>query len=280
MDESKVRTATLILDSYGMDVSVYDASFLSDTIKRRVIALGLRSASEYLESMKADPEEASRLRDALRISYSRFFRDPLAFAVLERIVLPDLMCRKPEGGEIRVWSAGCASGQEAYSIAILLDEAVRNSAKPLRYRIFATDIREESVDAARTGVFALDELGDVRQKYLETCFARNGDSFSVVSRLRRCIDFSVHDLLDRNVSHPPESIFGDFDVVFCSNILYYYRGELRNLILESLSRSLSESGVLFTDAAEKLFLSGHASFQPLDPTVPAFVKRKRRIVSK
>ena len=280
MDESTVQISTLLSDTYGMDVSVYDASFLRDTLKHRVEALGLSDANDYPESLETDPEEASRLGEALRISYSRFFRDPLAFAVLECKVLPDLLSRKPEGGEIRVWSAGCASGQEAYSIAILLDEAVRGSSKSLRYHIFATDIRPESVASAASGRFTREDLRDVRLKHLESCFDRQGDTYSVAPRLKRHMDFSVHDLLDQNATHPPESIFGDFDVVFCSNVLYYYREELRTRILERLARSLAGSGVLFTDATEMSFLSTHPSFRPLDLVAPVFAKSKHRALAK
>ncbi len=280
MDEISVRTATLLQVIHGMDVSAYDPSFFRATLERRSDDLGLADSSAYPECLKDDPEEAARLDEALRISYSRFFRDPLSFAMLECRVLPELLARKPEGGEIRVWSAGCASGQEAYSIAILLDEAIRTSRKSLRYHIFATDANEACVASAREGLFTPDDLKDVKLGQLETCFDRVGGAYSVVPRLRQYIDFSVHDLLDRTATHPPDSIYGDFDVVFCSNVLYYYRNVFRTLILERLSRSLSASGVLFTDATEKSFLSGHASFHPLDPAAPVFVKRAHRFTSK
>ena len=191
--------------------------------------------------------------------YSEFFRDTLTFAVIERIVLPSLLNKKKDSGrkEIRIWSAACAAGQEAYSLAILLEGLKNRRSEYPDYRIFATDICEERIGEARAALFNPESLNNVRLKHLDTCFIRQGHKYLVRPEFRENIDFSVFDLLDGNLSCPPSSIFGDFDIIFCCNLLIYYKTEPRKVILDKIAGTLAAGGYIVTDETEREILIGN-----------------------
>jgi chemotaxis protein methyltransferase CheR len=142
-------------------------------------------------------------------------------------------------------------GQEAYSIAILLDELAVTRGRPMSFRIFATDWSEHELAAARAGVYDEATLQNVRLKHLCRYFTRHDETYHIVPGLRDYVDFSFHDLLDRRRASPTASIYGDFDVVFCNNLLFYYRPDARQYILTQLYRALSPQGYLVTGEAER-----------------------------
>jgi chemotaxis protein methyltransferase CheR len=211
----------------------------------------------------------------MSIAYSEFFRNQLTFALLEQLILPGILTEieKNGRGEIRVWSAGCAAGQEAYSIAILLDElsASRNN-HAVSFRIFATDRFEPSLEAARQGVYDSAAVRNVRQKHIQKYFTREGDTFRIVDSLKKQVDFSVHDLLDQRLGCPSESIYGDFDLAFCGNLLFYYRPDIRHFILNKMCHCMTPGGYLVTGEAEREIVSQHACFKAIVPPTAVFKK--------
>jgi chemotaxis methyl-accepting protein methylase len=237
----------------GKDISRYDESFLSKSLEKRLAATTCPTVADYCEYLSRHDGEAEQFFRSLNITYSEFFRNPLTFAVLEQRVLPGLIEEKQESGtaEIRVWSAGCAAGQESYSVAILLDELLTARKSPLSFRIFATDISEKCLEFARRGMYDATAVQNVRLKHLQSCFEANNKSYSVARRLRDRIDFSSYDLLDERSTSPPGSIYGDFDLVFCSNLLFYYKPEVRQFIINKVCHSLSYGGYLVTGEAER-----------------------------
>jgi chemotaxis methyl-accepting protein methylase len=242
--------------SHGFDISRYEDAFLRTTISRRLAASGSTTLATYGEYLVNSASEAGRLLRSLRIDHSEFFRNPLTFTVIEQLVLPALVEKnKKSGGEIRVWSAGCAGGQEAWSLAILLGEL----AGPVPYRIFATDLSDP--DVARAGVYSAEAVGNVRTRHLTRYFSRQGESFSIVPRLRERVDFSAYDLLDSSSASPAASIYGGFDIILCCNVLFYYRPEARQRILDKVSRALSPGGYFVTGEAEKAMVAGHREFR-------------------
>lgn len=265
-----------ILDSmrgYGRDISVYDESFLKMTIEKRLNMTGAGDADGYCLLLKESRTEAGAFCDALRITYSCFFREPLSFALIERL-LPALIESKAEGSEIRVWSAGCAGGQEAYSIAILLHENIAAAGRRVRYRIFATDISGEALRIAQEGAYSLAAVKDVRMGQAQKYFIRSGDVYRAAPLLKENICFSEYDLLDRGSAHPPESIYGGFDIVFCRNVMLYYRASLRNFMMEKLARSLADGGILVAGEAERSFAARTAGLDELFPSAAVFKKQK------
>lgn len=239
--------------TYGKDLSIFDDAFLTKSLERRMLATDVKK-QDYGMYLQANSDEAEMLTASFNITYSQFFRNSLTFAVLEQLVLPHLLSKKPEGGEIRVWSAGCSTGQEAYSIGILLDEMVRASSKPMRFRIFATDLSTEALDIAREGVYDEEGIANLKLKHLKKYFAKDTESYAVDPGLKQKIDFSEYDLMDQYSINPPDSIFGDFDIIFCCNLLFYYRMDVRRAIVNKLKRSISDHGYLVTGEAEAIFM--------------------------
>jgi len=167
------------------------------------------------ERLVRDRTEAETFHSLLHVGYSTFFRDPLTFALLETRVLPELIEKGSQNGcsGLRIWSAGCAAGQEAWSVAILLDELTASPDRYVGWRIFGTDLSEPDLVLARAGVYCAADLGNVRLRHLDTCFTRQGDGFAVAARLREHVEFAAYNLLDTANACPPISIFGEFDLV-------------------------------------------------------------------
>ena len=263
---------------HSLDVSVYDKSFLTKSLNRRQKATASESAASYLERLSEDRVEAEVFFRSLTITYSEFFRDPLAFALLDQVILPGLLVEKQKAGraELRIWSAGCAAGQEAWSVAILLDELATVQGKPLAYRIFATDRSEAELARARSGVYSTAALGNVRLRQLEGCFSRQGDSYTIAPRFRDRVDFSTYNLLEPHFSSPSASIYGDFDLVICSNVLLYYRPEMRRFILDKMRHILAAGGYLITGKTERQIVENAGGLKAVGPHVSIFQSITRR----
>ena len=255
--------------SHGKDLSLYDSLFLEGVLKNRRTVLGLADLEGYMRYMEVNGLEVDSLMQALTVTYSQFFRDPFTFSLLQQSILPMLRNRKPDT-ELRIWSAGCAGGQEAYSLAILLEDAIAIENKPIRYRIFATDISSSALYMGRQGKYCEDAVQNLTLRQIHDYFTKEGGDFSVNLRLQKQIDFSVYDLLDSSTAYPPQSIFGDFDLIFCSNLLFYYQPEIRVTILRKLTKALSAAGYLVTSETERGFVQGIHELSMVKPESTVF----------
>ncbi len=244
---------------YELELDMYDQSFLEKSIEKRMQETRCDSPEAYYAYLEQNQGEGDILHHSLHVHYSEFFRDPLTFALLERVILPELIQRKQtdKRNGIRIWSAGCAAGQEAYSIAILLEEAISNMVQGPNYRIFATDQDEPLLDEAHLGYYPADALSNVSLKRAQTWFFKQDENYAIKPSIRQHLDFSVFDLLQDRRSCPPASIFGDFDLVFCCNVLIYYRPEYRALILDKFTHCLTPGGYLVTDESERAIPLAH-----------------------
>ena len=242
-----------------LDISVFDDVFLQNVINDRKRELALVTDNKYLNYLESNTAEATLFKSKLNNSYSEFFRNPLTFAYLEQVILPQLIEKKKikKENQIRIWSAACASGQEAYSIAILCDELIETKKADLNYLIFATDIDTDELVNAQKGIYQSATLGKVTLKRTETYFSRSDENYSIASEIKRCIDFSFFDLLSDQGSCPPASIYGNFDLIFCSNLLFYYKPEFRNQMLEKIGNSLTKGGYLITGETEREIIKGN-----------------------
>jgi len=256
---------------YGKDVSVFEKSFLAKSVERRILLLNGISKKPYAEVLSEDENEANIFFDSLTINYSEFFRNPLSFALLEKTVLPRLIKDKIQNSGIRIWSAGCAAGQEAFSLAMVADELIRKQDKSINLRIFGTDISEKSLAIAIKGKFETSELGNVYLRRILEYFDHRGDIYTVSDHLKSSINFSLYDLLDANSVSPAASIFGDFDLICCCNVLFYYGKEIRQAILNKLYFSLSPKGFLITGDAECEIVPKD-KFRPVFPSAAVFQK--------
>jgi len=258
---------------YGRDISKYDDTFFRQAIEKRCTVTRADKIADYITCLSGNISEAHNLLGSLNITYTEFFRNSLTFAHLEQWILPDLIKRKSKTNEIRIWSAGCSSGQEAYSLAMLFENICAKNPKPFRYRIIATDISESALTTAKKGEYSQEAIQNIRVKDLNNYFEKSGEMYKVCEQVKKHISFSIYDLLDKQYSYPQESIFGNFDLVLCSNVLFYYRPEYQHLILKKLINSMAECGYLMTGEAERLTVTKVGGLRLAAPPSPIFRKK-------
>lgn len=275
MNEDIKKIVSWIKDKEHVDVSVFADAFLLDTINHRIRMLPIEcSLASYFTHISTNAGETAVLVKMLLNSHSEFFRNPLTFALLEQLVIPTLLNDKNRQApyKLRIWSAACAAGHETYSLAILLDELAKLRGNDFSYQIFATDCSEHELELAKTGVYEYNFVQKVSLQRINAYFEQRNGAFAVVPGLKRNIDFSHHNLLDEVVAFPPASIYGDFDIVLCSNILFYYKPQLVHHILNNIHNSINARGFMVTGEAEHEVVLNTKRFLPIHPYVPIFKK--------
>ena len=238
----------------GLDLSDYRRSTLERRLAARMARLRLKDPGEYLQRLRSDPSECDRLIEAIVIKVSSFFRDPLVFELLAHRVLPLIMerHRREHTRQIRVWSAGCAAGEEAYSVAILLAQALEDEDFPWLPYICATDISPQALAAAQTGRYRRESLETTQLGILDRFFRPTAEGFEVIPEIRRMVHFSRDDLTSRQSLAPADSVFGSFDLVLCRNVLIYFSLDLQKRVLDKLYRALNPGGFLVLGMSESL----------------------------
>jgi two-component system, chemotaxis family, CheB/CheR fusion protein len=253
--------------SRGFDFASYKRSSLMRRVLVRMQTLGVKGFASYLDFLQVDPDEFTSLFNTILINVTSFFRDAPYWDYLRDEVLPGLV--RPEASEpIRVWSAGCASGEEAYSIAMLLAEAIGPDAYRERVKIYATDVDEEALNQARHAVYGPRTAEDVPAPLLEKYFDRQDDRYLFSKDLRRSIIFGRHDLIQ-------DAPISRVDMLTCRNCLMYFNSEAQARILSRFHFALVPRGVLFLGKAETL-LAQSAAFEALDVKRRVFVKTERQ----
>ena len=227
------------------DFKHYKTTTLTRRIRRRMHVLKLTSVEEYVDLLGASREEALRLFRDLLISVTSFFRDPRAFESLSKDVLTPLIQRHEGTGPLRIWVPGCATGQEAYSIAILLAEMLEQSQHKLAVQIFATDLDQRALSIARTASFPIGIQDEVAQPRLDKYFVKRGNRYFVTKAIRDMVVFSVHNL----ISDPP---FTKLDLISCRNLLIYLGSHLQKKLIPLFHYAIKPGGFLFLGPAETL----------------------------
>jgi chemotaxis methyl-accepting protein methylase len=256
----------------GQDMSVFSRGFLTRALETRMAVMGLNLIAEYADILAENPAECGLFFHSLKIHYSEFFRDPVVFALLAHQVLPTLIQRKKAGGQqgIRIWSAGCAAGEEAYSIAMILNQFTEEGENCVPFRIFATDVSEAVLERAREGRYPLTAVQQVPMGYYQRYFSPLPDGCLLHADVKRGVDFSIHDLLNPTAASPAASIYGDFDVILCCNVLFYYTTEVQLAILRRLRQSLSPRGILVTGYVEQDSVRDSGLFRAMMPQGSVF----------
>jgi len=245
----------VLKDLRGIDFTRYRQGTLQRRLANRMAFLGLADdMQKYLHVLRTDPAEPDRLIEVIGINVSHFFRDPLVFEVLAKSVFPAIIERKKHLGShnIRIWSAGCAGGEEAYSLAILLDLALRKEVEPWHSYIFASDMSGQALREAAAGVYAREKLAETKLGILDAYFIETTEGFRVRPFLRERVQFCHDDLVSRHTVAPTESIFGAFDLVLCRNVLIYFESELQAQVQQKLCRALDTAGFLVLGPSEAL----------------------------
>ncbi|WP_138471070.1 CheR family methyltransferase [Poseidonocella sp. HB161398] len=237
------RVLGLLGTQTGHDFSQYKAPTVLRRLTRRMEINRCSSIDQYLTFLESSPGEIQALLGSLLISVTTFFRDPDSFEALAARVIPEVMAKPPEAGPVRVWVAGCATGEEAYSIAILLLEASLGRSAPPDVQIFATDIDSTAIETAREGLYPLAIEADMPPERLHRYFTREGDLYRIKRIVRDLVVFANHSIL----KDPP---FSRVDLVSCRNVLIYLKPAAQNRVLTTLHYALNAGGYLFLGSAE------------------------------
>lgn len=227
------------------DFKHYKTTTLTRRIRRRMYVLKLNCVEEYVDLLNASREEALRLFRDLLISVTSFFRDPRAFEALAKDVLKTLIQHHDSADPLRIWVPGCATGQEAYSIAILLAEMLEQSQRKLAVQIFATDLDQRALSIARTASYPIGIQSEITQPRLDKYFVKRGNRYVVTKAIREMVVFSVHNL----ISDPP---FTKLDLVSCRNLLIYLGSHLQKKLVPLFHYATKPGGFLFLGPAETL----------------------------
>jgi len=247
----------------GHDFSYYKRATILRRVGRRMQVNGCEDTSSYLDYLRTHIGEAGALLQDLLISVTNFFRDREGFEALEAM-LPDLFKGKSPGDQVRVWVAACATGEEAYSIAMLLTEYASRLSSPPQIQIFATDIDELAIETARTGIYPESIATDVSEERLRRFFTRQSGGYQVKRSVREIVLFALHDLLK-------DSPFSRLDLISCRNLLIYLDRDAQGRVFDIFHFALVPEGKLylgFSESAE----DATALFIPLD--------KKNRIYSR
>jgi len=256
----------LLRSQYNLDFSKYKPPTITRRIQRRMEFCHVGESSAYAAVLAREPEELDALYRDLLIGVTEFFRDPKAFARLEREVLPEIFRDRKTDDEIRVWSAGCATGEEAYSLAILCTEKALEYGYKGKITIFATDAHRSSLEAASHGIYEGLRLRNVPKERLVQFFHQEGNNYQVSPALRKMIVFAKHNL----ISDPP---FTKMDLICCRNLLIYLEPATQDKVLSIFRFALRTKGILFLGSSEGLGKQA-ADFETLDS--PSKLYRKVR----
>jgi two-component system CheB/CheR fusion protein len=243
-------------ESRGFDFTGYKRSSLMRRVNRRMSQVDVTEYQEYLDFLQVHPDEFTALFNMVLINVTGFFRDPDAWAYLRTEVLEPMLVARPPDSAIRVWSAGCASGEEAYTLAMALAEALGPDAFRERVKIYATDVDEEQLNEARQATYGEREMQAVPADLQERYFEQNGNRFSFRKDLRRSVIFGRNDLVQ-------DAPISRIDLLTCRNTLMYFNAETQSKILSRFHFALADSGVLFLGKAEMLLSHGNL-FTPID----------------
>jgi two-component system CheB/CheR fusion protein len=246
----------ILKSSTGQSLERYKPGTLERRIERRMALHGIAAWPDYLELLRRSPAEAKALSKDLLINVTTFFRDPEAFAVLKETVLPRLLDSHPDHLPVRIWVAGCSTGEEVYSLGMLILEQIAVAGRNLVLQIFATDIDDEALQIARAGVYPETAQALISAQRLERFFVREDGRIKIAKELRDAVIFSRHNLL----TDPP---FSRLDLVSCRNLLIYLKPEAQRRALALFHFALSTDGVLFLGSAESV-VAATALFEPID----------------
>ncbi len=259
-DQSDLDKVVILLRAYnGHDFSQYKKSTLYRRIERRMGLHQLDKIADYVRYLQENPQERDLLFKELLIGVTSFFRDPPAWAQLQEQVIPALLANYPAGGQLRAWTAGCSTGEEAYSLAMAFKEALAKLDSPPLFslQIFATDLDRDAIAKARQGIYPENIVADVSPERLRRFFIKEeGGGYRIGKEIREIVTLAPQNV----IMDPP---FTKLDLVICRNLLIYLTAELQKKLLALFHYSLNPGGVLFLGSAETIGNSPDM-FTPLD----------------
>lgn len=229
----------------GNDFSLYKMSTISRRIERRMSQHDIHDPKLYARYIKEHPEEVKLLIKELLINVTSFFRDAEAFATLQQVILPGLLADKPEDYVMRIWVAGCATGEEAYSIAILLREYMDHTQQEFKIQLYATDLDDEAISIARAGIYPPNIAQDIDPERLRKFFIKEQAGYRVKKIIREMVVFAIQNV----IKDPP---FIRLDLLSCRNMMIYMEAELQNRLIPAFHYALKPGGTLFLSPSESI----------------------------
>lgn len=253
IDQHLHKILSLLFVTKKIDLSGSNPDFLHRRIAKRLLATQSENHQVYLEYLENNPDEIETLLDVLTINVSRFFRNPFTFEYLNKIVIPNIIHTKLKEKQpfFRIWSAGCSSGEEAYSAGIIIDKYLQKNNLNMLVSIFATDIDQKSLKNGKKGKFIPDSLKETKLEIIENYFTKLDGNYTILPRIRDMVHFSEFNLLNNQQYAPEESIYGDFDLIFCRNVLIYFNPEYQEIIFNKLHKAMNSSTLLILGEAEE-----------------------------
>ena len=242
-EETFPRIYAILKKVSGIDFTNYKRTTVLRRIERRMVVTHSPSLAEYVNLLANEPQEAEILVKEILIGVTNFFRDPDFFETLKREVVFRIVERAGEKDPIRIWSAGCSTGEEAYSIAILFKEVLEELNVQRDIKIFATDVDAKAIEQAGKGVFTESILDDVSSERLARFFSKKNDQYVISKEIRRMIIFAPHNML----SDPP---FGKLDLISCRNVMIYFQPVLQRSLFGIFHSALKKGGYLFLGKSE------------------------------
>jgi chemotaxis methyl-accepting protein methylase len=243
---------------HGLDFSQYQENTIKRRLSRRLAATRANGYREYVAIIENDPEESKRLIKDFTIKVSRFFRDRQVFELLSGEILPDLFHSKKNrhDRDLRIWCAGCAFGEEAFSMAIILAEYMEKTGEHItgdNIAIFGSDIDDEALNRAVKGVFNAEAVVEVREKTLDTYFLHDGDNhYQVIDSIKEMVTFCNHDITSQRRRSPAAGVVANYDLILCRNLLIYFTDPLQQRAFLNLFNSLNPGGYLILGKSESI----------------------------
>ncbi len=255
-DDLLQKVSIILRRETGHDFSLYKSTTMGRRVERRMALNGISNPADYIRLIERDAEEVQILFQELLIGVTSFFRDPEAFDALEKHVIPHLFEKRASSQSMRLWVPGCSTGEEAYSLAMLLQQHMEQLGQQYDIQIFATDIDERAIDYARQGLYLPNIELDVPAQYLRRYFTQEGQNYHVIKQIRDMLIFAVHSV----VKDPP---FSKMDLISFRNVMIYFDPSLQRLVIPMLHYALNPDGFLFLGTSETLGEHDHL-FKPID----------------
>lgn len=259
--------AWLVKTKCGIDLSRYRATTLNRRVLHRMAMTGSSGMEEYIGRLTVDADEMEKLMDIVTIHVTEFFRDRDVFDSLECGYVPALIDEKTGAGHgvIRAWSAGCSTGEEAYSMAMMIDLAVRNVSPNTHIEVFGTDVSEDSCRTARKGVYSDEKIEALPADIMDEYFEKEGTAWKVTSGLRSLVKIVSHDLF-------AAPLYSHLDLIMCRNVMIHFEHEVRDEVIGNFHEALQDHGLLVLGKSEAMTGPLEDLFELVEPRYKIYRK--------
>lgn len=261
----------VITRNTGFNCEHYKEAHFRRRINVRIRATDSESYGDYLKLLNKDPQEYEFLVDTLTVNVSEFFRNPETFRIIENEIIPSIVKHRSESliRSIHIWSAGCAAGEETYSLAILLHRALKTEFAKYRIRIIGTDIDAQSLEKARKGVYSENSLKNLDLNTKERYFLKQRDAYQIIDELKNITQFKRHDLIsDSRIDH--------FNLIVCRNVMIYFKKEIQEQLQLNFYQALGKGGFFVIGKSETLLETASSLFKPYNTRERLYIKEISR----